>query len=574
MSAKAERGGRVRRFRALLVKESIQILRDPSSILIAFVLPLILLFVYGYGVSLDANVVRIGVAVEVTNEASQSLVAAFRASRFFDVTAARDRRELEPLLIAGGIRGIVVIPASFGEAAARNLARAQIQVQTDGSETNTAKFVENYAQGVYANWAASRSGNGAPVQAVSLVPRFWYNPELRSRYFLVPGCIAMVMTLVGTLLTALVVAREWERGTMEAMMATPISTAETHSGQADPLFRAWPRCYGTVHRRRCLSVRRAAQRFVARAVVDFLRLPDAGARPRTADLLGDQEPVRRLAGGAAIGLHAGLSAVRLHLRDLEHAEDHSDRHLYRPGPLPHPEPANGFPCGRYLAALPAKHRRHAWYRRGLPVLDRAQHKKESRMMWRRLWALIVKELRAVLRDPRGRAILIGPPLVQMFLFSYAATLDVSNIDIGVLNRDAGRWSVEFLHQLRGAPAFRRITRFADQHEAQDAIDNRRVIATLHFGPDFSRDIEAGRPAEVQIVLDGRRSNASQIVLGYISAIASGIATPVQVKTAFAGSGGSGGAAHRGAPLVQRQSRLYLVYRARASSERLACSSRW
>ena len=158
------------------------------------------------------------------------------------------------------------------------------------------------------------------------------------------------------------------------------------------------------------------------------------------------------------------------------------------------------------------------------------------MMWRRLWALIVKELLAVLRDPRGRAILIGPPLMQMFLFSYAATLDVSNIDIGVLNRDAGRWSVEFLQQLQGAPAFRDLRRFANQQEARDAIDNRRVVATLHFGPNFSRDVEAGRPAEVQIVLDGRRSNASQIVLGYVSAIASGIATPVQVKTAFAGAG--------------------------------------
>ena len=157
-------------------------------------------------------------------------------------------------------------------------------------------------------------------------------------------------------------------------------------------------------------------------------------------------------------------------------------------------------------------------------------------MWRRLRALIVKELLAVLRDPRGRFILFGPPLLQMFLFSYAATLDVSNIDIGILNRDAGRWSVEFMQRLQGAPAFRELRRFTDQQEARDAIDNRRVIATLQFGPDFSRDLEAGRPAEVQIVLDGRRSNASQIVLGYVSAIASGIAAPVSVKAAFAGTG--------------------------------------
>jgi ABC-2 type transport system permease protein len=158
------------------------------------------------------------------------------------------------------------------------------------------------------------------------------------------------------------------------------------------------------------------------------------------------------------------------------------------------------------------------------------------MMWRRLRALIVKELFAVFRDPRARFILIGPPLLQMFVFSYAATLDVSNIDIGILNRDAGRWSIEFLQRLEGAPAFRELRRFSTQQEAREAIDNRSVIATLQFGPEFSRDVEGGRPAEIQVVLDGRRSNASQIVLGYLTAIARGMATPARVKTVLSGTG--------------------------------------
>jgi ABC-2 type transport system permease protein len=236
MSETATDTGRGRRLAALLAKETIQILRDPSSILIAFVLPLILLFLFGYGVSLDANKVRIGVAVEAASEASQGLAAAFRASRFFDVREARDRRELEPLMIAGDIRGIVVIPAQFGEEASRNPSAARIQVLTDGSEPNTAQFVANYAQGVWSNWAAQRMGAGRSPQLISLEPRFWFNPELRSRYILVPGCIAIVMALVGTLLTALVVAREWERGTMEAMMATPLSTPELLAGKLIPYF--------------------------------------------------------------------------------------------------------------------------------------------------------------------------------------------------------------------------------------------------------------------------------------------------------------------------------------------------
>ena len=150
-------------------------------------------------------------------------------------------------------------------------------------------------------------------------------------------------------------------------------------------------------------------------------------------------------------------------------------------------------------------------------------------MWRRLRALIIKELFAVLRDPRSRIILIAPPLVQMFLFSYAATLDVTNIDIGILNRDAGRWSTELVQRLDGAPTFRSITPISNLAEAREAIDNRRVIAVLNIGEDFSRDIAAGKPAGVQVILDGRRSNASQIVLGYMNVIANELSRLVQIK---------------------------------------------
>jgi ABC-2 type transport system permease protein len=149
-------------------------------------------------------------------------------------------------------------------------------------------------------------------------------------------------------------------------------------------------------------------------------------------------------------------------------------------------------------------------------------------MWRRLRALIVKELLAVLRDPRGRFILIGPPLLQMFVFSYAATLDVTNIDLGIVNRDGGRWSAEYIQRIDGAPQFRGMQTMAQLKEARDAVDNRRVIAVLHFGQDFSRKIAAGQPAELQVILDGRRSNASQIVLGYLTAIANDLSGSIRV----------------------------------------------
>jgi len=145
------------------------------------------------------------------------------------------------------------------------------------------------------------------------------------------------------------------------------------------------------------------------------------------------------------------------------------------------------------------------------------------MWWARLKALIVKELLAALRDPRARLILVGPPIIQLLVFAYAATLEVKNVDLMVLNRDSGHWGRELVQQIGGSPTFRSIGLANSPNEVRLAIDNQQVLAALEIGPSFSRDIEAGRPAEVQVILDGRRSNASQIVSGYLSRIIGALA---------------------------------------------------
>ena len=229
--------GAGRRLLALMVKETLQIVRDPSSILIAFVLPLILLLLFGFGISLDATLTRIGLVVESTSQPAVSLASAFDGSRYFDVRTAPDRRAFTDDLVAGRIRGIVVIPATFADRFADLGDDATIQVITDGSEPNTAQFVENYARGIWRNWLQQQAAAGDPRPiTVAVDGRFWFNPELQSRFFLVPGSIAIVMALIGTLLTALVIAREWERGTMEAMMATPVGIVELLVGKLVPYF--------------------------------------------------------------------------------------------------------------------------------------------------------------------------------------------------------------------------------------------------------------------------------------------------------------------------------------------------
>jgi drug efflux transport system permease protein len=226
---------RAGRLAALIGKEVRQIVRDPSSILIAFVFPLILLFLFGYGVSLDASRTRIAVAVEAPGEAARSLAASFAASPYFAAEIVHDRREREAAFVRGELGGLVVIPAEFDAQTHRRGGAPEIQVLVDGSDPNTATLVQGYAAGVVGQWAQQRRlDRGHPPRANAVEDRLWFNPGRTSRWFLVPGVIAIVMAMVGTMLTALVVAREWERGTMEAMLATPITRGELLIGKILP----------------------------------------------------------------------------------------------------------------------------------------------------------------------------------------------------------------------------------------------------------------------------------------------------------------------------------------------------
>jgi ABC-2 type transport system permease protein len=229
----------IRRLGALVAKEGAQIVRDPSTFLIALALPLLLLFLFGYAVSLDTSRTRVALVLEDSSAAALGLAEAYRNSPYFEVTTARSIEDVRSMMVDGRARAIIVIPSDFGAGIARHRPPS-VQVITDGSQPNTASFVAGYADGIRQSWMAAEGlGAAAPSgagPAVSISARYWYNPGLRSRYFLVPGSIAIVMTMIGTLLTALVVAREWERGTMEAMMATPISMAEFIASKVIPYF--------------------------------------------------------------------------------------------------------------------------------------------------------------------------------------------------------------------------------------------------------------------------------------------------------------------------------------------------
>lgn len=140
------------------------------------------------------------------------------------------------------------------------------------------------------------------------------------------------------------------------------------------------------------------------------------------------------------------------------------------------------------------------------------------MLSNRISALIVKEFLILFRDPKGRFVLLGPPLMQLFIFAFAATMEVKNVDLVIYNQDKGRHGYEILQRFSGSPTFSTITFVGDESKFIPAIDEQKAIAAIHIPQDFSRTIEAGNGASMQAILDGRRSNAAQIVAGYIGQI--------------------------------------------------------
>ena len=221
----------------MIRKESLQILRDPSSIAIAFILPVILLLLFGYGVSLDAKHVKLATVIEQPDTNSASLIGSFQRSEYFVPVVFNSIKEAEQALKAHKVDGIVWLRNNFSR---RLLSQGDspIGVFVNGVDANQARITEGYIQGVWQNWLSTYARNqGQDLKIpVILEQRIWFNTAVNSRYFLVPGLIAVIMTLIGAMLTSMVVAREWERGTMEALMVTPIRTREITIGKLVPYF--------------------------------------------------------------------------------------------------------------------------------------------------------------------------------------------------------------------------------------------------------------------------------------------------------------------------------------------------
>lgn len=225
------------RIRGLLGKEILQIRRDPSSILLALVMPVVLLFLFGYGVSLNPTRVPVAIVAADHSPEARQLAARFELSPYFTPIQVNSVQQAETLVRQGRVDGIIHLNDRFS-ADLLGRDQAPVQIIVNGIDANRARLIEGYTMGAVQQWQAIRQSRGETdgLPPVIVQPRIWFNESSESRFFLVPGLIVLIMTLTGTLLTALVIAREWERGTMEAILVTPVRVGELLLGKTLPYF--------------------------------------------------------------------------------------------------------------------------------------------------------------------------------------------------------------------------------------------------------------------------------------------------------------------------------------------------
>ncbi|SFM62622.1 ABC transporter permease [Variovorax sp. OV329] len=229
---------------ALTRKETRQLLRDPSSLAIGILLPILLILLFGYGLSLDVKNAPLALVMEDSSPTATQAVAGLSLTPYISPVPLVSMQEAEALLRAHKVDGIVRVPGDFSSRLAEGNARIQIVV--NGADANKANTILRYAGAALGSNPqrladrAGAAGQGLPnangIGSVSVEPRLWFNSANNSTWYLVPGLVVLIMTLVGAFLTALVMAREWERGTLEALFVTPVRPGEILVAKIIPYF--------------------------------------------------------------------------------------------------------------------------------------------------------------------------------------------------------------------------------------------------------------------------------------------------------------------------------------------------
>jgi ABC-2 type transport system permease protein len=229
--------GFARRFGALLRKEVRQLLRDRSNLAVGLVLPAFLILLFGYGLSFDVTDAPVAVVMEDSSPTARDVLSGLQGSAYISPVQAPGMGEAVRLMRAGDVIAIVRVPVDFSTHLAAGDAR--IQLLLNGVDSNTASAVNGYIAGAIGTWAqrqADRAGGPPAGGGVVVEQRMWFNEAGESTWYLVPGLVVLIMTLMGAFLTSMLVAREWERGTLEALFVTPVRPLELVLAKLVPYF--------------------------------------------------------------------------------------------------------------------------------------------------------------------------------------------------------------------------------------------------------------------------------------------------------------------------------------------------
>lgn len=244
-----ENSGFFRRLLALTRKEFLQLTRDQSSLLMGVVLPILLILIVGYGLSLDIKHLPMAVALEDSSPTARQLVSFTEQSEYFSPRYVYTMQEAEALMRSHQVSVILRVPQDFSRALTRG--EAKLQLLINGVESTTAASAQSYVQGAALSWVAGRQIKGHGQGYAAIVSRVWFNDANTSTWFFVPGILMMVLTICGVFLTAVVMAREWERGTLESLFVTPMKVLELILAKIIPYF-----CLSFIGMVSCLAVSR------------------------------------------------------------------------------------------------------------------------------------------------------------------------------------------------------------------------------------------------------------------------------------------------------------------------------
>ena len=498
-------------------KEITHILRDPQSLAMVLLMPILMLVLYGYAITLDMKGITTAIIDESRTTESRSLVQRLSGIDAFHITA-RDLPldAIDGLFKSQAARCVLVIPSDY---ASKLVAKGGTEVELiiDASDPNAANFINNYVGQIIAAENASRNGSGRVLMAVS--PRVFYNPDMRSVNFFVPGLIAVILILISTLLTSVAIVREKETGTMEQILVSPIKPGQMIVGKVLPYTVTGFMVGVLITSCRKPLVPCPDTRLIRSCFGDDAHLHRHGHQHGNTCLDNIENSTGCHDVGPDVHHDAHNHVERLHFSGIKHAQGAPVGERNISGYLfsaDHPRHrVEGKHDRRSLSAGRNTDRdgcpSYRFKRPAFPGCDWSS-------LMRRILFVIQKEFRQILRTRAYFSMLFIVPFVQLIIMGSALSTDVKHVPLTIVDYDHSRMSREIVEAGSSTASFDFKGMAASEREATAMLDKGRARMAFVIPPHFEREVKSLRKPEVEVLIDGVDGNSAGVSLGYATAM--------------------------------------------------------